>query len=81
MTIEANKLRLTPCLPPDWQDFKLRYRYRDTEYSIAVTLVSTLTDTDSKMLITVDGVVQKDAVISLRDDRQAHLVEVQIKYL
>jgi cellobiose phosphorylase len=33
---EGDKLRIAPCLPADWPGFKLRYRYRDTVYSIAV---------------------------------------------
>ena len=68
---EADKLRLAPCLPVDWPGFKLRYRYGETFYSIAVSRGDTL--------LTVDGVEQSDQTISLVDDRQEHSVEVRIR--
>jgi hypothetical protein len=36
LRLEGDKLRLVPRLPANWQGFKLRYRYRDTVYRIAV---------------------------------------------
>src|SRR6185436_1218291 len=32
----ANQLRFAPCLPGDWQEFQLRYRYGETYYQILV---------------------------------------------
>lgn len=38
LTLEgADRLRLAPCLPADWQAVKIRYRYRDTAYHITVS--------------------------------------------
>ena len=36
LRLEVDKLRFTPCLPADWQGFKMHYRYRETVYHIAV---------------------------------------------
>ena len=33
---EVDKLRFAPCLPADWTDFKIHYRYRETFYHVTV---------------------------------------------
>ena len=30
LNLEGNRLRLAPCLPPAWNEFAMRYRYRET---------------------------------------------------
>ncbi len=72
LRVEANTMRVVPCLPPDWTGFKLRYRYRDTIYSIAVRQ-------GDQASLTLDGVVQPDGTITLVDDRQQHAVEARIR--
>jgi cellobiose phosphorylase len=66
LRLEGDKLRLTPRLPASWPGFKLRYRYRDTVYHIAVVRDESV------------SAGQSDHVISLLDDRQEHRVEVRI---
>ena len=73
--IEANKLHLAPGLPDDWKGFSLRYRYRETFYKIEIRQA---TGSNQARRVTVDGIVQADAVITLVDDRQEHAVELQI---
>jgi len=74
LKLEVDKLRFAPCLPADWETFKLHYRYRETVYHIVV-----LQTADRKTRITVDGVEQRDEVIPLVDDRKEHAVEVRIQ--
>jgi len=71
---EGNKLRFTPCLPADWEGFKVHYRYRKTMYHIAVLSAQT---GESEMKVTVDGVEQSEKAISLVDDGKEHKVEVR----
>jgi cyclic beta-1,2-glucan synthetase len=72
---EGDKLRFAPCLPGDWEAFKVRYRYRETVYHITV-----LQSGDGSVAsVTVDGVEQPDTAISLVDDHQEHTVEVRIQ--
>ena len=74
LRLEADKLRFEPCLPAEWDSFKVHYRYRETVYHITV-----LQTRDGSMAsVTVDGVAQSDVAISLVDDRQEHSVEVRI---
>jgi cellobiose phosphorylase len=66
---------MEPCLPADWDGFKLSYRYRDTRYRIVVTQGS---DRNDEPRVTVDGIAQTDLAIPLIDDRQQHAVEVRL---
>ncbi|MBN2654938.1 MAG: cyclic beta 1-2 glucan synthetase [Nitrospirae bacterium] len=74
LKLEADKLRFEPCLPEDWDGFKVHYRYRETVYHISVVqTVSSSTDS-----VTVDGIEQPDKAIPLVDDHKEHVVEVKI---
>ena len=73
---EGARLRLVPCLPADWQGFRLRYRYRDTVYRIAV--LGARDGAGGRSGVTVDGVEQQDLAIALVDDRREHSVEVRL---
>ncbi|MDO9288319.1 MAG: hypothetical protein Q7T83_05970, partial [Thermodesulfovibrionales bacterium] len=71
----VDKLRFEPCLPSDWESFKVHYRYRETLYHITVRQTPVGRGEAS---VTVDGVEQPDKAIPLVDDRQEHMVEVRI---
>jgi cellobiose phosphorylase len=75
LRLEADKLRVVPCLPADWEAFKVRYRYRETTYHI--TVLQTHDETGGTS-VTVDDVEQPDKAIPLVDDHQDHSVEVRI---
>ncbi len=68
---EGDVLHLAPCLPADWPDFTMRYRYWETMYHVDVT--QTLADLAS---MTLDGVDQPDLSIPLVNDRQEHVVKI-----
>jgi cellobiose phosphorylase len=74
---EGDTLRFAPCLPPDWESFKVHYRYRETVCHITV-----LQPGDGSVAsVTVDGIEQPDNAIRLIDDRKEHSVEVRIPAL
>jgi cyclic beta-1,2-glucan synthetase len=73
LRLEVDKLRIAPCLPADWKQYKVHYRYRETVYHIVVS------QTKSETRVIVDGVQQPDNAISLVDDRQNHSAEVRIQ--
>jgi cellobiose phosphorylase len=80
LRLEVDKLYFAPCLPPDWQTFKMHYRYRETVYHIVVSQARAADD-DGKIgetSVTVDGVERPDKAIPLVDDRQEHSVEVKM---
>ena len=63
------------CLPAEWENFKLHYRYRNTTYHITVSQTRGAT---TAARIVVDGVEQPDGTISMVDDRVEHAVEVSV---
>jgi len=75
LRLEVDKLRVAPCLPADWEAFKVHYRYRDTVYHITVRQTDGV---KSGVKVTVDGVKQPDRSILLIDDRREHNVEVRL---
>jgi cyclic beta-1,2-glucan synthetase len=75
LRLEVDNLYFEPCLPADWQLFKLRYRYRETLYDITVTQTH---GAASATCITVDGVPQDNSPIHLVDDRKEHTAEVRV---
>jgi len=73
--LEVDKLRVAPCIPAEWEGFKLHYRYRETVYHI---LVTQMLAENREMSLCVDGVQQPDQAISLVNDLKEHWVEVKI---
>jgi cyclic beta-1,2-glucan synthetase len=76
LRLEVDRLRFAPCLPADWEAFKLYYRYRETVYEIAVLQQPARNVGTS---VTVDGILQSGEAILLVDDRRNHSVEVVIR--
>jgi cellobiose phosphorylase len=72
LRLEVNKLRFAPCLPGEWKQYKVHYRYRETVYHIVVL------QTKGDTMVTVDGVRQPENAILLVDDRQNHSAEVRV---
>ncbi len=74
LRLEVDKLYIEPCLPADWEGFTIHYRYRETIYHIKVVQVAG----ENAMTISVDGVEQRTAFVSLVDDHVDHNVEVVV---
>ena len=69
---EGEELRFAPCLPADWETFKVHYRHRETVYHITVLQAGN----GRTSRVTVDDVEQPSGAIPLVDDRQEHAVVV-----
>jgi cellobiose phosphorylase len=74
LRLETDRLHFAPCLPGNWESFKVHYRYRETVYNITVLQ----TNNGSTESVIVNGVEQPDNNIPLVDDHQEHSVEVRI---
>jgi cellobiose phosphorylase len=72
---QASQLHFAPCLPADWNEFKLHYRFRETTYHITVRQSS---GASAAMTVSMDGVVQAEPTIPLLDDHADHQVEVSV---
>jgi cellobiose phosphorylase len=75
LRLDVDKLHFAPCLPDNWKEFKVHYRYRETVYHIAIVQGPAWPGETS---VTVDGVERQGNVIELADDRQEHSVELRL---
>ncbi len=72
--IQGNNLTISPCVPSNWKEFKINYRYKSTQYSIIVKLENLQQES-----ILIDGTKQNDFPISLVDDGNNHKIEIDLK--
>jgi cellobiose phosphorylase len=75
INLETDRLRLSPCLPADWEGYKVHYRYRETLYHIVVK--RTQLDGNGFSVI-IDGIGQAGTTFPLVDDHVEHQVEVRL---
>jgi len=75
LRLDVDKLHLAPCLPGNWKEFKVHYRYRETVYHIAIVQEPA---GHGETSVTVDGVKPQGNVIQLVDDQQEHAVELRL---
>jgi cellobiose phosphorylase len=70
----GDRLTINPVIPKDWSGFRLRYRFQNTIYRIAVENP----DHCSRGVVRVelDETVVTDKIVYLRDDAQSHEVRV-----
>jgi cellobiose phosphorylase len=73
---EVDHLRIAPCVPADWDSYKIHYRYRDTVYHITVKRVGEPSGQVTR--VRVDGAERPDARIPLVDDGRERFVEVDL---
>ncbi len=71
---EGDKLKFSPCVPEEWESFKVHYRYGETLYHILVTQKNSV----KEMIVTLDGEVQADRMITLTDNGVEHNVQIEI---
>ncbi|WP_373001679.1 GH36-type glycosyl hydrolase domain-containing protein [Marinobacter sp.] len=76
LQLEVDHLRIAPCMPANWDGYKIHYRYRDTVYHISVGGVGGASGSVTR--VTVDGAERTDLRIPLIDDHQEHLVDVYL---
>jgi cellobiose phosphorylase len=71
VTRAGETLTLMPRLPVGWEGFRLHYRYRGSQYTIAVRRAD-------ETQLHVDGVAQQGNTIALVDDGRTHEVELHM---
>ncbi|AOY75885.1 GH36-type glycosyl hydrolase domain-containing protein [Clostridium formicaceticum] len=69
-----DKLFIDPCIPKDWQQYEMRYRYKSTYYHIIVKNPNAANHQVKKMQL--DGTEVQEGYISLVDDQKTHEVQV-----
>lgn len=72
---DGDTLTIVPCIPPDWPEYRLHYRYRDTPYLIRIRQVDCDGDRTASGL-SLDGIPQDSSRFALVDDGVLHRVEM-----
>jgi cellobiose phosphorylase len=57
MSINMDKITFKPCLPVDWEEFKISYLFRETVYRITVRQTNEEVEAAS---VTIDGFGRQD---------------------
>ena len=71
---EVDKLTFNPCVPADWDNYKINYRYRSSTYHITIIQ----NKGQGEMQVSVNGNLQADRKVPFNDDGKEHNVEIQI---
>lgn len=71
---QGASLIIDPCIPKDWTEYQISYRYGETYYKIHVK--NPLGVNKGVKTVLVDGKERKDLTIWLEDDGKAHQVQV-----
>ncbi|MBU4526310.1 MAG: cyclic beta 1-2 glucan synthetase [Desulfomicrobium sp.] len=75
LSLEVDRLRITPCPHPQWKEFTVHYRFLETVYHITVTQFKGKKNSTS---LTLDNVAQTGQTIALVNDHQEHWIKVRI---
>lgn len=70
----GSTVTLTPCIPKNWREFNLSYRYLDTAYEIRVLNPEMINQ--GEISITIDGVSNQTQTITLINDKRVHQIEI-----
>ncbi len=74
---EADRLFIKPCLPEQWDDCAIAYRFGDTMYRIKIQQVKASGEPGANTM-RLDGVDVEGQSVLLVDDQQEHKVELVI---
>jgi cellobiose phosphorylase len=72
---EGDTLRFTPCIPEEWKNFEVNYRFQDTIYHIQF---DQLASEEKNMKIFLDETIQENNIISLINDGKTHEVKIEL---
>ncbi len=70
----GDRLIIDPCIPKDWSEYSIEYKYKETLYTISVKNPSKISKGIEKLIL--DGKEQQENHIKLINDRNNHTVEL-----
>lgn len=74
LTIEKGYLTINPCIPNDWKEYKIHYKYGNSIYNIHVKNLNSKNTGIETMI--VNGQVIEEKSIYLKDDGKVNNIEV-----
>ncbi|MBN1982118.1 MAG: hypothetical protein JW795_11340 [Chitinivibrionales bacterium] len=74
LQLKADILTFSPCIPPSWDHYSLQYRFRETIYHLAFQK----NNSSTPLTVIIDGALQDDHSVKLKNDRQDHFIQISI---
>ena len=73
---EGNILRVEPCIPKEWREYEINYRFGKTMYHLLVQ--NPYNASNGATTLTLDGKLLEDEKIVLEEDGREHKVVVTL---
>lgn len=73
---EADTLKFTPCIPEEWKDLEINYRFENSNYHIQ--FIQSASEVEKTMEVFLDEMVQKNGIIPLINDGKTHEVKIEL---
>lgn len=74
--VENDKLYINPCIPRNWDGYKIRYRYQNTTYNIEIKNPDKVSIGVKTILL--NGITVKEDYVKLVNDGLKHFVQVTL---
>lgn len=75
MTIQDQQITLTPCIPDEWEEYRIQYRYKSSIYNIHVANTQ---KTNQVQELKINGETIEEKKIKLQDDNMIYNIEIMI---
>lgn len=75
MAIKNGKIILAPCVPDEWEEYSIQYRYKSSIYNIHVANTQ---KTNQVQELKINGETMEKKNIKLYDNNQIYNVEIVI---
>ncbi|MBR3133785.1 MAG: hypothetical protein IKG42_07040 [Clostridia bacterium] len=76
LQVNNGKLRINPCIKSDWKEYEIKYKYKSSLYEIKI--YNPNGNNTGVKEVKINGVVQEDKEIVLRDDGGNYFIEVEM---
>ena len=74
LNIEGGVLKINPCIPKDWKEYIIRYRYKNSMYNI--TVKNPNEKNTGVTIFKLNGQEIKEKQINLKDDGKVNEIEI-----
>lgn len=75
MAIKNGKIILAPCVPDEWEEYSIQYRYKSSIYNIHVANTQ---KTNQVQELKINGETMEGREIKLKDDNGIYNVEISL---
>lgn len=75
MKIENNIIYFTPCVPDEWEEYSIQYKYQTSIYNIKV---KNQNKTNQVQELIINGIKEDTKMIKLMDNNKIYNVEIII---